>query len=58
MNDMPIGENETSDDAYDRKHGSQTPDKPNINPNDEWGENLNPVRETPSPFKNTGSVGK
>ena len=45
---------------YDSKHGKPeaTPDKPNISPDDEWGEKLNPVRETPNAAKNLAQVGK
>lgn len=46
-------------DAYDAKHGrpEATPNKPNQDPNEAWGESLNPVRETPLAGTNLKDVG-
>lgn len=47
-------------DEYDRTHGrpDATPDKPNQSEADAWGTTLNPVRETPTPFKDVKEVGR
>lgn len=44
---------------YDSQHGDpcKTPDKPNQSPDEAWGENLNPVRETPNAAKGLKTVG-
>lgn len=43
-------------DEYDRKHGSPGPDAPTLSPAELFGEKLNPVRETASPFKNLSTA--
>jgi len=47
-------------DAYDSAHGrpEATPDRPNISPADEFGEKLNPVRDTPLAGTNLNQVGR
>jgi hypothetical protein len=44
--------NEARDDERARGGGP-----PKISENDQWGEDLNPVRETPQPFGNLGDGG-
>jgi len=46
--------------AYDQKHGrpEATPDKPSLSEAEEWGTDLNPLRETPLAGKNLTNVGK
>jgi len=46
-------------DAYDREHGKpgSQPDAKPISEAEAWGTTLNPVRETPTPFKNVREVG-
>lgn len=58
MDGLPIPEGQDSDDAYDRAHGKPGPTgKPSITPAEEWGEKLNPVRETETPFAGMNKVG-
>lgn len=42
---------------YDSKHGKPGPDHTPVSQNEQWGESLNPVRETPTPSKNLKQVG-
>lgn len=50
---------QTEVDKYDGQHGrpEATPDMPQMGQDDLYGTRLNPVRETPSPFKNLQKVG-
>ena len=44
--------------TYDSTHGKPGPDHKPMSEAEEWGTDLNPVRETETPFKNTKAVGK
>lgn len=47
-------------DEYDAQHGTPgaMPDKPKISHEDEWGENVNPVRQTPEAYRNLRKPGE
>lgn len=42
---------------YDNTHGKPGPDHKPLSEDEQWGQNLNPVRETPLPSKNLQKVG-
>lgn len=45
-------------DEYDRQHGKPDAGAPKLSDNDAWGNNLNPVRETPLAGTNLRDVGR
>lgn len=44
-------------DDYDTSHGKPGADHEQRTPDEQWGENLNPVRDTALPAKNLKAVG-
>lgn len=42
---------------YDAKHGKPGPDHTPRSPDEQWGQSLNPVRDTPNAAKNLKQVG-
>lgn len=50
------GEPKDPIDAYDSAHGTQDNGIPKVSEDQAWGGGLNPVRETPAPYKNLRQV--
>jgi hypothetical protein len=49
---------QTEIDKFDATHGKPGPDHPQISEAEKFGTDLNPVRETPTPFTGLSQVGK
>jgi hypothetical protein len=54
---MATEEPKDPSEQYDNEHGKPTGGTPNVPENEQWGQDLNPVRETPLAGKGLNKVG-
>lgn len=53
-----MAEPKDTEQEYDAKHGAPNGGTPSVPADEQWGEKLNPVRETPVAAKNLSQAGK